>query len=80
MAIRVHRPLNVVAFNANGIGKQHFELRKHLQDHHIDVALLFEAYLKPHERFFISNYHVYQTSLSRLKRQNCHCCQKRYPT
>jgi hypothetical protein len=31
MATRIHRPLTVVAFNANGIGKQPFELSKQLQ-------------------------------------------------
>jgi len=39
MATRVHRPLKVVAFNANGIGKQRFEVSKQLQDRRIDVAL-----------------------------------------
>jgi hypothetical protein len=34
---------------------------KQLQDLHIDVALLSETHLKPHERFFIPNYHVYRT-------------------
>jgi hypothetical protein len=75
--VQVHRPLKVVAFNANGIGNQHFELSKQLQDHHIDVALLSEARLKPLERFFIPNYHVYQALLSWLKRRNYCCCQKR---
>jgi hypothetical protein len=28
---------------------------------HIDVALLLETHLKPHERFFIPNYHLYRT-------------------
>jgi exonuclease III len=60
MAARVHRPLKVIAFNANGIGRQCYELSKQLQDLHIDVALLSETHLKPHERFFIPNYHFYQ--------------------
>jgi hypothetical protein len=51
--------LAVVAFNANGIGRQRYELSKQLQDHRIEVALVLETYLKPHEWFFISNYHVY---------------------
>jgi hypothetical protein len=42
MATRVHRPLKVLAFNANGIGRQRYELSKQL---HIDVALLSEAHL-----------------------------------
>jgi exonuclease III len=60
MAARVHRPIKVIAFNANGIWRRSYEL-KQLQDLHIDVALLSETHLKPHERFFISNYHYYCT-------------------
>jgi hypothetical protein len=30
MAARVHRPLKVIAFNANGIWRQHYELSKQL--------------------------------------------------
>jgi hypothetical protein len=40
MAARVHRPLKVIAFNADGIWRQHYELSKQLQDFHIDVSLL----------------------------------------
>jgi hypothetical protein len=40
--------------------KQHHELNKQLQDLHVDVALFSETHLKPHERFFISNYHFYR--------------------
>jgi len=29
---------------------------------HVDVALLLEAHLKPHEKFFIPNYDVYRTN------------------
>jgi hypothetical protein len=39
MATRVHRPLKVVAFNANGVVRQRYELSKQLQDQRIDVAL-----------------------------------------
>ena len=39
MATKVHRPLKVVAFNANGIGTQRYELSKQMQDLKIDVAL-----------------------------------------
>jgi hypothetical protein len=62
LAARVHRPLRVLAFNANGIWRQHYELSKQLQDLHIDVGLLSEAYLKHHEKFFIQNYHFYWTN------------------
>jgi exonuclease III len=60
MAARVHRPLKVIAFNANGIGRQRYELGKQLQDLKIDVALLSETHLKRHERFFLPNYHFYR--------------------
>jgi hypothetical protein len=55
MTTRVHRPLEVIAFNANGIGRQRYELSKQLQDLHV------ETHLKPHETFFIPNYHFYRT-------------------
>jgi hypothetical protein len=61
MANRIHRLLKIIAFNANGVMKQRYELSKQLQDLHVDVALFSETHLKPHERFFFSNYHFYQT-------------------
>jgi hypothetical protein len=60
MTSRVYRPLKILAFNANGIERQRQELSKQLQDLSIDVALFSETHLKPHERFFITNYHVYR--------------------
>jgi exonuclease III len=60
MATRVHRPLKVIAFNANGIGRQRYELSKQLQDLNIDVTLFSETHLKLHERFYIPNYNFYQ--------------------
>jgi hypothetical protein len=50
MANRIHMPLKIVAFNANGIMKQRCELSKQLQELHVVIALLSEAHLKPHER------------------------------
>jgi exonuclease III len=61
MAARIHRPHKIIAFNANGICRDRYELSKQLQDLHIDVALLSETHLKPHERFHIPNYHFYRT-------------------
>jgi hypothetical protein len=61
MATRFHRPLKVITFNANGTGRQRYELSKQLQDLHVDVALLSETLLKHHESFVIPNYHLYQT-------------------
>jgi endonuclease/exonuclease/phosphatase (EEP) superfamily protein YafD len=61
VAARIHRPLRVIAFNANGIWRRRCELSKQLQDLHIDVAVLSETHLKSHERFFIPNYHFCRT-------------------
>jgi hypothetical protein len=61
MADRVHMPVTVIAFNANRIWRQRYKLSKQVQDLHIDVILLLETRFKPHERFFIPNYHFYQT-------------------
>jgi hypothetical protein len=61
MAARFYRSLNVIAFNANSIGRQRYELSKQLQDLHIDVALLSETRLKHHERLLIPNYHFNRT-------------------
>jgi exonuclease III len=64
MATRFNRPLKVIAFHANGIGRQRYELSKQLQDLQVDVALFQETHLKIYERNFIPNYHFYRT--------NCH--------
>jgi exonuclease III len=61
MAARVHRPLKVIAFNSNGIRRRRCDLSKQLPDLHIDVVVLSETHLKPHERFFIPDYHFYWT-------------------
>jgi hypothetical protein len=53
MAARVHRPLKVTLFDANGIWTQRCELSKQLQDLHIDVTLLSETHFKPHDRLYI---------------------------
>jgi hypothetical protein len=42
---------------------QRYELSKQVQEQRIDVALLSETHLKPHERFYISNYNFYRTDL-----------------
>jgi exonuclease III len=61
MATGIHRPLKIIAFNANGIWRQRYELSKQLQDLHVDVALFSETHLKPHEKFVIPNYFFYRT-------------------
>jgi exonuclease III len=61
MATRFYKPLKVIAFNTNGIGRQCYELSKQLQDLHVDVILFSETHLNPHERFFTLNYHLYRT-------------------
>jgi hypothetical protein len=43
MTSRVHRPLKILAFNANGIGRQRHKLSKQLQDLSIDVVLFSET-------------------------------------
>jgi exonuclease III len=60
MASRVHRSLKILSFNANGILRQRHELSKQLEDLRIDVALFSETHLKPYEKFFLQNYHVYR--------------------
>jgi hypothetical protein len=60
MVARFHRPVKIIAFNANGILRQCYELSKQQQDF-IEVALLSEARLKPHKKFFIPNYLFYWT-------------------
>jgi hypothetical protein len=59
MVSRARRPLKVIAFNANEIWRRRYELSKQLQDLRIDVALLSEIHLKPHERLFIPNYYLF---------------------
>jgi hypothetical protein len=45
MAARVHRPLRGIAFNANGIWRQRYELSKQLQD--TIQAIYFSHRLRP---------------------------------
>jgi len=61
MTTRAHRPIKVVALNVNCIGRQRYELSRQLQNHHIDVTSFSEKHLKPHENFFIPNFHIHQT-------------------
>jgi hypothetical protein len=61
MPTAVHRPLKIIAFNANGVGGQAYEVRKQLQDLKVDVALFSETHLKSHMRFCIRNYDIYRT-------------------
>jgi hypothetical protein len=51
----------VVPLNAKGTARQRYELSKQLQELHIDIALPSETRFKVHERFFILNYHIYET-------------------
>jgi hypothetical protein len=46
MAKTVHMPFKVIAFDANGIKCQRYELSKQLQDLHIDVAVFSETCLE----------------------------------
>jgi hypothetical protein len=60
MVATVHRSPKVVAFNANDIGRQAYEIRKQMQNLKIDVAIFWETHLKKHMRFYIPNYHIYR--------------------
>jgi hypothetical protein len=61
MATRIHRTIKVIAFNANGIERQRYELNKHLEKLHVDVILFSETHPKHHEKYFIPNYHFNRT-------------------
>jgi hypothetical protein len=50
-----------MAFNANGNGRQAYEVRKRLEDLNIDVTLFSETKLKPHMRSYIQNCNIYRT-------------------
>jgi hypothetical protein len=65
MAARVHRLFEVIAFNVNYISRRRCALSKQLQDLHIDVVVLSETHLKPHERFFNPNYFFIGLTASR---------------
>jgi hypothetical protein len=39
MVVTVHRLLKVIAFSANGIGRQAYELQKQMQDLKIELSL-----------------------------------------
>jgi hypothetical protein len=67
MAATAHTPLKDIAFNANDIWRQRYELSKRMQDL-TNVALLSETHLKPHVRFFIPNYHFYWTGRFRERK------------
>jgi hypothetical protein len=61
MSTTVQRPPKIMAFSANGIAMQAYEVRKQVQDLKINVALFSEANLKPHIKFHIPNYDIYRT-------------------
>jgi hypothetical protein len=69
MAARVNRPLKVVAFHANGVARQRYELSMELQELHTDVALLSNIHLKHHERsFFIQIFTFIGLTTSQAKK------------
>jgi hypothetical protein len=74
MADRIHRPLKIIAFNENGIWRPRYEKSKQLQDLLIDVALLSETNLKPHERLYIPNFITFIVLTdSREEKRNYRC-------
>jgi hypothetical protein len=68
-ATRIYRPLKIIAFNANGIWKQHYELSKQLHDLHTDVTLFSATHLKPYERFYFPKYYLYRIDHRHPKRK-----------
>jgi hypothetical protein len=58
----VHIPLKIIAFDANGIGRQAYGVRKLLQDLEIDMALFLETHLKLYMKLYIPNYDIYRTN------------------
>jgi hypothetical protein len=58
MAATVHRPLKVVAFNANGIVRQAYELQKQMQCLKIDVALFNRDTSETTYEVLHSKYHI----------------------
>lgn len=57
----VHRFLKITAFNANGVGRQAYKLRKQMEVLKIVVTLFTDTRLKTHTRFYIPNYPIYRT-------------------
>ena len=62
------RSLKLGYFNANGVNDQRDEIATFLRDHHLDVFLLQESFLKPHHR----NPNVANYRLVRNDRSRCH--------
>jgi hypothetical protein len=61
MTTRIHRPIKVIASNANDIGRQRYELSKQLQDLRENVTPFSETHLKLHVRFLFPNFQLYRT-------------------
>jgi exonuclease III len=60
MPTTVHRPLKIITFNVNGIGRWTYKVRKQFQEFKIDMTLFSERHLKPHMRFYVPNYDIYR--------------------
>jgi hypothetical protein len=75
MVTKIHGPLKVIAFNANGIARQRYELSKQLQDVHIDVALFSGTHNETSQEVLYSKLPLLSNqSLPGQERRNCHCC------
>mgnify|MGYP003623267833 FL=1 len=55
-----NRPLKLLAFNADGIISQKYELCELIQSEKSDIILLNETHLKPHHRFNVPNFTTYR--------------------
>jgi hypothetical protein len=58
MPATVHRSVEIIAFNANGDGRQAYQFRKQLQELKMVVVLFSETYRKPLMRVYIQNYEI----------------------
>jgi hypothetical protein len=52
MSTTVHRPLIIIAFNANGTERQTYEVRKQLQDLKINMSLFSDTPETSHEALY----------------------------
>lgn len=62
------KSLKLGFFNANGITHQRDEIAKFLRDHQLDILLIQESFLKPHQR----NPNIANYRLVRNDRTRCH--------
>lgn len=57
---RIPASIQIASWNAQSIRCKRVELEEFLTDHGIDVMFIQETFLKPSDKFVISNYNVYR--------------------